>query len=212
MDFFSHKHKQMVEQQLKKRGIRNTRVLEAVLKVQRHEFVPESARKYAYEDYPLDIGYGQTISQPYIVAFMTEVLELESHDRVLEIGAGSGYQAAVLAELVQEVYSVEVVEPLLQSARARLQRLGYKNIFLKQADGYNGWPERAPFDAIIVTAAPPSVPEHLMEQLTPVGKMVIPVGRFMQELVLIVKNPDGLAKKSLLPVRFVPMIRTEKEM
>jgi len=201
----------MIEHQLKRRGVRDERVLKALFKVKRHQFVPASSEKYAYEDYPLDIGYGQTISQPYIVAFMTEVLELQSSDKVLEIGTGSGYQSAILAELVQGVYTVEIVEPLFKTAKERLHNCGYKNIFFRHGDGYRGWPEHAPFDAIIVTAAPQSIPSLLMEQLKLQGKMVIPVGGIMQELLLIIKTHDGFKKQNLLPVRFVPMIKEDKE-
>ena len=160
---------------------------------------------YAYADTPLPIGHGQTISQPYIVAFMSEALELKGGERVLEIGTGSGYQAAVLAELAREVYSIEIVEPLGREAEKRLRELGYSNIKLRVGDGYRGWPEAAPFDAIMVTAAPDHVPPALIEQLAEGGRLVLPVGSFFQELVRIRRTKDGTKQESLLPVRFVPM-------
>jgi protein-L-isoaspartate(D-aspartate) O-methyltransferase len=196
----------MVEQQLKPRGIKDERVLAAMAKVPREEFVSADARGDAYEDGPLPIGYDQTISQPYIVAFMTEQLRPKPSDRVLEIGSGSGYQAAILAELVAEVYTIEIVEPLGKSAEATLQRLGYKNVHLKVGDGYKGWPEEAPFDAIIVTCAPDKVPQPLVDQLKDGGRMVIPVGdRFAQQLYLLEKKNGQLKQSATLPVRFVPM-------
>ena len=198
----------MVEQQLKPRGIKDERVLAAMAKVPREEFVPADARPSAYEDGPLPIGYDQTISQPYIVAFMTEQLRPKRSDRVLEIGSGSGYQAAILAELVGEVYTIEIVEPLAKTAEATLQRLGYKNVHLKVGDGYKGWPEEAPFDAIIVTCAPEKVPQPLVDQLKDGGRMVIPVGeRFAQQLYLLEKKNGQLKESVSLPVRFVPMLR-----
>jgi protein-L-isoaspartate(D-aspartate) O-methyltransferase len=198
----------MVEQQLKPRGIKEERVLAAMAKVPREEFVPADARPSAYEDGPLPIGYDQTISQPYVVAFMTEQLRPKQSDRVLEIGSGSGYQAAILAELVAEVYTIEIVEPLAKSAEATLQRLGYKNVHIKVGDGYKGWPEEAPFDAIIVTCAPEKVPQPLVDQLKDGGRMVIPVGeRFAQQLYLLEKKNGQLKESVTLPVRFVPMLR-----
>jgi protein-L-isoaspartate(D-aspartate) O-methyltransferase len=188
------------------RGINDARVLAAMAKVPREEFVPPESRAASYEDGPLPIGYGQTISQPYIVAFMTEQLRPKPSDRVLEVGTGSGYQAAILAELVSEVYSIEIVEPLAKSAEATLQRLGYKNVHLKIGDGYKGWPETAPFDAIIVTCAPDKVPQPLVDQLKDDGLMVIPVGdRFAQQLYLLEKKNGQLKQSATLPVRFVPM-------
>lgn len=205
---FDAERKRMVQQQLMGTGrdITNTRVLAVMGRVPRHEFVPVEFRHRAYEDGPLPIGYDQTISQPYIVAFMTQQLEPLPTDRVLEIGTGSGYQAAVLAELVKEVYTIEIVEPLAQRAEADLKRLGYTNVFVRAGDGYKGWPEAAPFDAIIVTCAPENVPQPLVEQLKDGGRMIIPVGPAGdQELVLLRKQGERLEKRAVLPVRFVPM-------
>ena len=196
----------MVQRQLIPRSINDQRVLAAMAKVPREEFVPPESRAASYEDGPLPIGYSQTISQPYIVAFMTEQLRLKPSDRVLEVGTGSGYQAAILADLVSEVYSIEIVEPLAKKAEATLQRLGYKNVHLKTGDGYKGWPEAAPFDAIIVTCAPDKVPQALVDQLKDDGRMVIPVGdRFAQQLYLLEKKNGQLKQSATLPVRFVPM-------
>jgi protein-L-isoaspartate(D-aspartate) O-methyltransferase len=209
---FAAQRQRMVEQQLKPRGIKDDRVLAAMARVPREEFVPADERGDAYEDGPLPIGLDQTISQPYIVAFMTEQLRLKSSDRLLEIGTGSGYQAAVLAELVADVYTIEIVEPLAKTAEATLQRLGYKNVHLRVGDGYQGWPEEAPFDAIIVTCAPDKVPELLVEQLKDDGRMVIPVGeRFAQQLYLLEKKNGQLKESATLPVRFVPMVREQKK-
>src|SRR4051794_31138533 len=208
---FGSQRQRMVEQQLKPRGIKDERVLAAMAKVPREEFVPADERSDAYEDGPLPIGYDQTISQPYIVAFMTEQLRLKPSDRLLEIGTGSGYQAAVLAELVMDVYTIEIVEPLAKTAEATLQRLGYKNVHLKVGDGYQGWPEEAPFDAIIVTCAPENVPQPLVNQLKDGGRMVIPVGeQFAQQLYLLEKKNGQLKESATLPVRFVPMLREKK--
>jgi protein-L-isoaspartate(D-aspartate) O-methyltransferase len=202
----------MVEQQLKPRGIKEERVLAAMAKVPREEFVPADARPSAYEDGPLPIGYEQTISQPYVVAFMTEQLRPKQSDRVLEIGSGSGYQAAILGDLVAEVYTIEIVEPLAKSAEATLQRLGYNNVHIKVGDGYKGWPEEAPFDAIIVTCAPEKVPQPLVDQLKDGGRMVIPVGeRFAQQLYLLEKKNGQLKESVTLPVRFVPMLRESQK-
>jgi protein-L-isoaspartate(D-aspartate) O-methyltransferase len=209
---FAAQRQRMVEQQLKARGIKDERVLAAMAKVPREEFVPADARVEAYEDGPLPIGYDQTISQPYIVAFMTEQLRLKPTDRLLEIGSGSGYQAAILAEFVADVYTIEIVEPLAKTAEATLQRLGYKNVHLKVGDGYQGWPEQAPFDAIIVTCAPDKVPQPLVDQLKDGGRMVIPVGeRFAQQLYLLEKKNGQLKESATLPVRFVPMVREQKK-
>jgi protein-L-isoaspartate(D-aspartate) O-methyltransferase len=203
---FAAQRQLMVQQQLMTRGINDNRVLEAMAKVPREEFVPPDSRAATYEDGPLPIGYGQTISQPYIVAFMTEQLRLSPTHRVLEIGTGSGYQAAILAELAGEVYTIELVGPLAKNAEATLQRLGYKNVHVKVGDGYKGWPEYAPFDAIIVTCAPDKVPQLLTDQLKDGGRMIIPVGdRFAQELYLLEKKNGQLKESVTLPVRFVPM-------
>jgi protein-L-isoaspartate(D-aspartate) O-methyltransferase len=205
---FAAEGKRMIQEQLLGAGrdITNARVLAVMEKVPRHEFVPEQYRNRAYEDGPLPIGYDQTISQPYIVAFMTEQLDPKPTDRVLEIGTGSGYQAAVLAQLVAEVYTIEIIEPLARRAETDLKRLGYTNIHVRAGDGYQGWPEAAPFDAIIVTCAPEKVPPPLVEQLRDGGRMIIPVGPMGdQELVLLRKQGEQLEKHAVLPVRFVPM-------
>jgi protein-L-isoaspartate(D-aspartate) O-methyltransferase len=188
------------------RDITNARVLAAMGKVPRHEFVPERLRHEAYRDSPLPIGHGQTISQPYIVAFMTEQLDPRPGDRVLEIGTGSGYQAAVLSELVAQVYTIEIIADLAERAAADLKRLGYTNVFVRAGDGYNGWPSAKPFDAVIVTCAPENVPEQLIDQLKDGGRMIIPVGpTWNQKLVLLHKQGDRLERRAVLPVRFVPM-------
>ena len=200
----------MVKQQIAARGITDERVLAAMRAVPRHEFVPNRFRGEAYNDGPLPIGHGQTVSQPYVVALMTEQIQPQPQHRVLEIGTGSGYQAAVLSGLVAEIYSIEIVEPLANTARATLQRLGYKNIHVKAADGYKGWPEHAPFDSIIVTCAPDHVPQPLVEQLKESGRMVIPVGpRLAQELYVLTKVNGRLRQTALLDVRFVPMTRAK---
>ncbi len=194
--------------------VTDERVLAAMRSVPRHEFVPEAMDERAYADTPLSIGHGQTISQPYIVAFMTEMLRLGPSDKVLEIGTGSGYQAAVLAELVAEVYTIEILRPLAERAKATLARLGYENIHSKQDDGYKGWPEHAPFDAIIVTAAAGHVPPPLWEQLAPGGRMAIPVGGPFdtQRLVLIEKSESGeRSSRAVMAVRFVPFTRAADE-
>lgn len=188
------------------RGVGDSRVLEAMSSVKRHLFVPDSVKPYAYSDRPLAIGNRQTISQPYIVAFMTEALKLSPEDKVLEIGTGSGYQAAVLGKIVQSVFTIEIVEPLGKRAKALLEQLGCDNVHVRIGDGSRGWPEEAPFDAIIVTAAPPKIPEPLVEQLKSGGRMIAPVGRGSQELVLLTKTAQGVERKTLLPVIFVPMI------
>lgn len=188
------------------RGIHEERVLAAMMKVPREEFVPEHLRAASYADQPLPIGYDQTISQPFIVAFMTEQLRPQPQDRVLEIGTGSGYQAAILAQLVTDVYSIEIIEPLARTAEATLQRLGYKNVHVKVGDGYKGWPEHAPFDAVIVTCAPDHVPQALVDQLKEGGRMIIPVGGpGDQELYLLEKEKGALRRRAVSPVRFVPM-------
>ncbi|TAH39603.1 MAG: protein-L-isoaspartate(D-aspartate) O-methyltransferase [Planctomycetota bacterium] len=195
----------MVSEQVEARGVRDARVLEAMRRVPRHAFVPAELRAEAYADHPLPIGHGQTISQPYIVAFMTEALGLRGGEKVLEIGTGSGYQAAVLAEIAGEVFTIEIVEPLARAAEQRLREHGYHNVRVRAGDGYQGWPEAAPFDAVIVTAAPERVPQPLLDQLRPGGRLVIPVGGAWQELILLEKTAQGLRERRLLPVRFVPM-------
>jgi protein-L-isoaspartate(D-aspartate) O-methyltransferase len=207
-DPYALARQRMVTEQLVPPGrdIANARVLEVMSRVPRHEFVPERLRSDAYADHPLPIGHGQTISQPYIVAFMTEQLEPKPTDRVLEIGTGSGYQAAVLAELVAQVYTVEIVEELAQRAEADLKRLGCTNVHVRAGDGYRGWAEAAPFDSIIVTCAPERVPQPLVDQLKDGGCIIIPVGRvWKQELVLLCKHGGKLEQQEVLPVSFVPM-------
>ena len=204
-DEFSKERREMVEQQIRARGIRDDKVLKAMRKVPRHLFVPEPQRKYAYADTPLPIGLDQTISQPFIVAHMTEAAEISKNDRVLEIGTGSGYQAAVLGEIAREVYTIEIVPELAERSGRLLKELGYKNVIAKEGNGYLGWPDKAPFDAIIVTAAPDEVPKALVEQLAVGGKMVIPVGTTYQEMMLITKTKEGVTERRTIPVRFVPM-------
>jgi protein-L-isoaspartate(D-aspartate) O-methyltransferase len=200
---------EMVDDQILARGIRDEKVLSAMLKVERHRFVPEAYLDEAYEDHPLPIGEGQTISQPYIVAFMTEALDLNPGDKVLEIGTGSGYQAAVLAEICDSVFSIEIFPSLVARAEKVLSELGYRNIYIKSGDGYSGWPEHASFNAIIVTCAPGSIPKPLENQLAEGGKMIIPVGGDnIQELILLEKKDGKLVKHNVLSVRFVPMIDT----
>lgn len=198
----------MVRWQIQDRGIKNPRVLDVMKKVERHRFVPAPLEAYAYSDQPLPIGEEQTISQPYIVALMTELLDPQPTDVVLEIGTGSGYQAAVLAELVHEVYTIEIVEKLGKRAQALLETLGYKNIHTLIGDGYKGWPERAPFDKIIITAAPPEIPKALVAQLKIGGKMVVPVGTHTQTLMVLTKTPEGVEEVKNIPVRFVPMVKS----
>jgi protein-L-isoaspartate(D-aspartate) O-methyltransferase len=204
---FAAERQKMVQEQLKSRGIHDDRVLAALAKVPREAFVPENMRAQSYADSPLPIGHDQTISQPFIVAYMTEQLRLQPTDRVLEIGTGSGYQAAVLAELAKDVYTIEIVEPLAKDASARLAQLGYNNAHAKIGDGFQGWPEVAPFDAIIVTCAPDKVPQPLTQQLKEGGRMIIPVGTGMmdQQLYLLEKKDGELAQRAILPVRFVLM-------
>jgi protein-L-isoaspartate(D-aspartate) O-methyltransferase len=205
IDDFQSLRLQMVDGQLRSRGIRNKSVLMAMSNVPRHRFVYPADAHLAYGDYPLAIGYDQTISQPYIVAYMTEAAEISPHDRVLEIGTGSGYQAAVLGELAKEVYTVEIVPALAENARQILNQLGYHNVHVKTGNGNEGWAEYAPYDAIVVTAAPDRVPPALIEQLALDGKLVIPVGKWQQDIVTISKTQDGLVEKRTIPVRFVPM-------
>jgi protein-L-isoaspartate(D-aspartate) O-methyltransferase len=195
----------MVDDQLAARDIKDPRVLDAMKRVPRHEFVPEPLRDRAYIDSPLPIGHDQTISQPYIVAFMTEALALEPSHRVLEIGTGSGYQAAILGELAKEVYSIEIIEPLAERARQTLARLGYGNVHVRTGNGYLGWPEQAPFDRVMVTAAPDAIPQPLIDQLRIGGLMAIPVGVGDQELRILRRTANGMETLRTLPVRFVPM-------
>lgn len=202
---FKAMRQKMVETQIKARGVKDPRILAALLKVERHRFVPEKYLDSAYSDQPLPIGEGQTISQPYIVGLMTELLELKGDEKVLEIGTGSGYQAAILAELAKEVYTIEIIEPLASAARNRLSELGYQNVKVKAGDGYLGWPEIAPFDAIIVTAAPDHIPKPLVEQLKEGGRMVVPVGAYTQELKKIIKRSGKMVVLDVIPVLFVPM-------
>ena len=197
--------KHMVNTQIIARGVSDERVLAAMLKVERHKFLPKHLKPHAYADQPLPIGLSQTISQPYIVALMTELLNLNGYEKVLEIGTGSGYQAAILAELAKEVYTIEILEPLAKRADKLLNDLGYKNITVKSGDGFIGWEEHAPFDGIIVTCAPGEVPEPLIQQLAEGGRMVIPVGDMWQELKLLEKRKGKIESKSIIPVRFVPM-------
>jgi protein-L-isoaspartate(D-aspartate) O-methyltransferase len=205
-DDYSRQREQMVSVQIEQRGVQDPRILKAMRKVPRHLFVPDEERAQAYRDYPLGIGYDQTISQPYIVAYMTEKLLLQGHEKVLEIGAGSGYQSAVLAELVYKVYSIEIISPLCENAVQRLKALNYENVLVRCGDGNAGWPEAAPFDAIIITAAPSTIPQELLKQLAAGGRMILPLGEQAQELVLIAKSIDGaMHRQRLLPVRFVPM-------
>jgi protein-L-isoaspartate(D-aspartate) O-methyltransferase len=203
----------MVRTQIERRGVSNKPVLDTMRKVPRHKFVPLRERRYAYADQPLPIGHGQTISQPYIVAFMTELLDPKPEHTVLEVGTGSGYQAAVLAELVSKVYTIEIIEALGKPAKERLEKLGYENIDVKVADGYHGWEEHAPFDSIIVTCAASHVPPPLIKQLKTGGKMCIPVGTVFgpQQLLIVTKQEDGSVRgRSVLPVRFVPLVGHDK--
>ena len=204
-DEYKTERRQMVDRQIRPRGILDGSVLKAMEKVPRHKFVPEPLRAKAYTDFPLPIGHGQTISQPAIVAYMTEAADVSKNEKVLEIGTGSGYQAAILGELAKEVYTIEIIPELAERARQMLAELGYKNVFVKAGNGYLGWPEHAPFDAIVVTAAPDEVPQTLVDQLAIGGKMVIPVGTTYQEMVLIQKTRQGVTEKRTIPVRFVPM-------
>lgn len=205
---FSGHRRRMVQQDIAARGIDDPKVLEAMETVPRHLFVPEGLRRKAYADHPLPIGEGQTISQPYVVALMTEALDLEGKERVLEIGTGSGYQAAVLAGIAAEVYSIEIIPLLADRARRTLKKTGYDRVQLKTGDGYEGWPEKAPFDAIIVTAAANHIPPPLLDQLAVGGRLVLPLGRttHMQVLTLVTKEKDGLVVDQMGGVRFVPMV------
>ena len=207
---FGRMRERMVAEQMAARDIKDPRVLAAMGKVPRHLFVPADQQRLAYEDHPLPIGKDQTISQPYIVAYMSQALELKPSDKVLEIGTGSGYQAAVLGELAAQVYTIEIVKELADRATKTLVDAGYTNIHVRHGDGYAGWPEHAPFNAIMVTAAPDHVPQPLVDQLAPGGRMVIPVGDYFQELRLIQRTENGVVERSTLSVRFVPLTRNPR--
>ena len=209
-DEFAERRRRLVEQ-LRAGGIKSREVLDAMSEVPRHRFVPAAQSAFAYENRPLPIGHGQTISQPYIVAYMTEAAEVAPGERVLEIGTGSGYQAAVLSRLAGEVYSVEIIPELAESAGALLGELGYRNVRVRAGNGYEGWAEHAPFDAVVVTAAPAEVPRALVEQLAVGGRMVVPVGTSEQEMVLITKTAAGVVERRTIPVRFVPMTGAPKD-
>lgn len=206
-DRFTRRRQEMVATQMRARDISDPRVLAVMEKVPRHRFVRSVDVESAYGDFPLAIGHGQTISQPYIVAYMTQALALKPEYKVLEIGTGSGYQAAVLGELVREVYTIEIVSPLAQQASRLLHELGYRNVHVRDGDGYAGWPEHAPFDAVIVTAAPDHIPQPLIDQLKVGGRLVVPVGRGDQDLLVMTRTADGLSEEERLPVRFVPLTR-----
>jgi protein-L-isoaspartate(D-aspartate) O-methyltransferase len=206
----SDQRKRMVEEQLRARGIRDPRVLEAMGRVPRHDFVPVEFQAQAYADQPVPIGHDQTISQPYIVAIMSELAAIQPSDRVLEVGTGSGYQAAILACLTDHVYSIEILEPLATQAAQTLGRLGY-SVQVRAGDGFQGWPEAAPFNAIIVTAAAPYPPQPLLDQLAKGGRLVIPLGSADQELVVFTRNDQGFSRASVIPVRFVPMTGQVRE-
>jgi protein-L-isoaspartate(D-aspartate) O-methyltransferase len=203
---YSEQRQQMVQQQIIPRGITDPRVINALLTIPRHRFVSPENGHFAYRDEPLPIGHGQTISQPYIVAFMTDAASIPANGRVLEVGTGCGYQTAILASLAAAVYSVEILPPLAQQAEHTLRQLGYSNIYLKQGNGYEGWEEHAPYDAIVVTAAPTRVPTALVEQLAMGGKLVVPVGHSSQTLLVITRHLTGLSTEYTIPVRFVPMV------
>jgi protein-L-isoaspartate(D-aspartate) O-methyltransferase len=210
-DAYESERRAMVSRQIEARGVRDPRVLRAMRVVPRHEFVPESLRRNAYDDRPLPIGHRQTISQPYIVALMSELANVGPGDTVLEVGTGSGYQAAVLAEMGAKVYSIEIVEPLAKQAKRTLSALGHAGVEVRHGDGYAGWPEHAPFDAILVTAAPPKIPEPLKQQLKIGGRLVIPVGDYSQSLIRLTRTKSGFRKDNVLPVRFVPMTGKAQE-
>jgi protein-L-isoaspartate(D-aspartate) O-methyltransferase len=201
------KRERMVQIQIEDRGVAHAGVLKVMREIPRHEFVPREHQNQSYEDHPLPIGFNQTISQPYIVGLMTELLDPQPTDKVLEIGTGSGYQAAVLASLVKEVFTIEILPTLAASAKELLSSKGFHNIQVRAGDGYLGWPEEAPFDKIIVTAAPPELPETLIDQLKTGGVIVVPVGTYYQELLVIRKTPEGIKEQLSIPVRFVPMVR-----
>ena len=195
----------MVKEQIERRGIHDPQILEAMRATPRHRFVPQAVQDQAYGDYPLPIGWDQTISQPYIVALMVELLQAKGGEKVLEIGTGSGYHAAVMSQLVDEVYTIEIVEPLANRAEETLRTLGYDNVHVRVGDGYRGWTEQAPFDAIVLTAAPPVVPKPLLRQLKVGGRMILPLGKGTQDLVVITRTVDGFDRRTVAAVRFVPM-------
>jgi protein-L-isoaspartate(D-aspartate) O-methyltransferase len=207
---FAKQRRNLIDE-LRSQGISSSTVLDAMLKVPRHKFVPSSQQHMAYQNRPLSIGHGQTISQPFIVGYMTEAASIAPGEKVLEIGTGSGYQAAVLAELAKKVYTIEIIPELAEGARSVLSELGYKNVQVKTGNGYEGWPEHAPFDAIVVTAAPDEVPQALVNQLALKGKMVIPVGSTFQEMVIITRDESGVVERRTIPVRFVPMVGKPKQ-
>jgi protein-L-isoaspartate(D-aspartate) O-methyltransferase len=202
--------RRMVDEQIAARGVKAPAVLDALARVPRHLFVPPEVRDRAYEDRPLPIGLNQTISQPFIVGYMTEALQLTREHKVLEIGTGSGYQAAVLAELAREVYSMEIIPQLAERAERTLRELGYANVHVRAGNGYLGWPEQAPFPRIIVTAAPPAIPKALVDQLAVGGIMVVPVGTAFQEMTIVTKSASGVAERKTIPVAFVPMVETPR--
>ena len=206
-DPYADARARMVAEQIRARGVRDPRVLEVMARVPRHLFVPPANQAEAYDDHPIAIGFGQTISQPYIVAFMTEALRLEPSHRVLEIGTGCGYQTAVLAELTGEVYSIEVIESLATRARETLDRLGYRDVRLRTGDGYGGWPEHAPYDRVVGAAAPEDIPPALFDQLVDGGILAMPIGVINQELQVVRRSGDRLTTLATMPVRFVPMVR-----
>jgi protein-L-isoaspartate(D-aspartate) O-methyltransferase len=209
---YEKERRRMVIRQIERRGIRDKRVLQAMGEVPRHEFVPIAALPNAYEDRPLPIGFGQTISQPYIVAFIAEHLLLDPEDCVLEVGTGSGYQAAVLSRLATQVFSIEIVHELILRATSDLRRLGYENVLVKSGDGYEGWPDVAPFDAIVVAAALDHIPQPLIDQLRDGGRLIIPMGDALdQQLMLVEKDADGLRRRAICPVRFVPFTRKAED-
>ncbi len=210
-DPYRKKRLEMVETQIRRRGVKDKRVLAAMEKTPRHLFVPTNLLERAYSDEPLPIGKNQTISQPFIVAYMLSQLNLQPQDKVLEIGTGSGYQTAVLAELVRQVYSIEIHPELSTEAQIRLNQLGYSNVHLRVGDGYRGWPEESPFDAIVVSAAPPEFPSDLAKQLKTGGRMVVPVGVDQQELFVVIRHEDRLERIYKIPVRFVPMLSSDEE-
>lgn len=206
---FARERAMMVQEQLRSRDIRDPAVLDAMTRVPRHRFVPSEYERMAYADHPLPIGFNQTISQPYIVGYMTEAARVSAGDKVLEVGTGSGYQAAILAELAREVYTIEIIPELADGARTVLRDLGYTNVEVRTGDGYAGWKEQAPFDAIVVTAAPDHVPQALIDQLAVNGRMIIPVGKGEQQMRVISRTAAGVTEEITLPVRFVPLVRPD---